>query len=283
MSFGGQIGSKFKFHGIATPDITLFAIGSVCPVRFSVKSSATTEQHIICSPYCSATQIFISTSRMYLYHKLLKEHKMRNSKERLQRYILESQTRPMKGASRGLKLLAFMYKLIGRKTIAHSLVCSRRCDSCGACVRACPNKAISLKGTSPLRNRHCRGCLLCVYACPKRAFEIPVLALVGACVLLFLPFDDWIIQLFSLNIPKDYHSAKYAISSLVLWGIGYAIALFVFEALVMLLSRTALFKRLGEIPWVHRLREKINPVRVFPAILPRDANAERIREKRNSY
>ncbi|MFA6836789.1 MAG: 4Fe-4S dicluster domain-containing protein [Fibrobacteraceae bacterium] len=207
---------------------------------------------------------------------------MRNSKERLQRYILESQTRPMNGASRGLKILAFMYKLIGRKTIAHSLVCSGRCDGCSACVRACPNKAISLKGSAPVRNRHCRGCLLCVYACPKRAFEIPVLALVGACVLLFLPFDDWIIRLFSLNIPKDYHSAKYAISSLVLWGIGYAIALFIFEALVMLLSRTALFKRLGEIPWVHRLREKINPVRVFPAILPPSANAARIREKRNS-
>jgi hypothetical protein len=63
-----------------------------------------------------------------------------------------------------------------------------------------------------------------------------------------------------------------------------AAALFVFDARARTLpSRTALFKRLGEIQWVRRLRGKISSVRVFPAILPPSANAARIREKRNSY
>lgn len=200
---------------------------------------------------------------------------MQSNKERMRRYIQEMQTRPMNGASRRLKLLAFVYKLIGRRTLAKFLVCAGRCDGCGACVRACPDKAISLKHRVPFRSPRCRGCLMCVYACPKRAFEIPVTALAGAVVLLFLPFDDWLIRLFSIPIAKDYHSAKYAVASLILWGIGYAVALFVFEILVLILSRTPLFKKVGEVPWVHRLRERISPTRVFLALPP--AGTQRIR------
>lgn len=200
---------------------------------------------------------------------------MQSSKERMRRYIQEMQTRPMNGASRRLKLLAFVYKLIGRRTIAKFLACAGRCDGCGACVRACPDKVISLKHGVPFRSPRCRGCLMCVYACPKRAFEIPVTALAGAVVLLFLPFDDWLIRLFSIPIAKDYHSAKYAVVSLILWGIGYAAALFVFELLVLILSRTPLFKKIGEVPWVRRLRERISPTRVFLALPP--AGSQRIR------
>jgi len=200
---------------------------------------------------------------------------MQSNKERMRRYIQEMQTRPMNGASRRLKLLAFVYKLIGRRTLAKFLVCAGRCDGCGACVRACPDKAISLKHGVPFRSPRCRGCLMCAYACPKRAFEIPVTALAGAVVLLFLPFDDWLIRLFSIPIAKDYHSAKYAVASLILWGIGYAVALFVFEILVLILSRTPLFKKIGEVPWVRRLRERISPTRVFLALPP--AGTQRIR------
>jgi ferredoxin len=188
--------------------------------------------------------------------------------QRLQRCILESQTRSMKGAPAFTKMLSVLYRLLGRKILARSLVCSLRCDGCGRCVQSCPNKALILMHRNVRRNHRCRGCFVCVYSCPKRAFEIPIVSLAGACVLLFLPFDTWIISLFHLNIIPDKMSLGYQPIALFLWGLGYVIAVFVFEKIVYLASMLPVSKRIGALPWIQKSRNKINPVMIFPPIVP---------------
>lgn len=182
----------------------------------------------------------------------------------------------MKGASAFTKILTVLYRLLGRKILAKSLVCSHRCDGCGRCVQACPHHALTVLHHNAHRDKKCRGCLLCVYSCPQRAFEMPVVSLVGACVLLFLPFDAWIISLFHLNIVPDRMSVKYQLIALFLWGVGYVIAVFVFEKIVYLASMLPISKRIGALPWIQKSRNKINPAVIFPAIVPfRPRSSER--------
>ena len=187
--------------------------------------------------------------------------------QRLQQYALESQTRSMKGASAFTKILSVLYRLLGRKILAKSLVCSNRCDGCGRCVQACPHQALAVSHDNVHRSKKCRGCFLCVYSCPKRAFEMPVVSLVGACLLLFLPFDTWIIKLFNLGIVPDRLSIKYQFIALFLWGAGYVISVFVFEKIVYLLNMLPICKRMGATPWIRRMRDKINPTVIFPPIV----------------
>jgi len=84
---------------------------------------------------------------------------------------------------------------VDRKTkeIAHTLshpVLKGECKLCGACVKVCPNNAISLeKGEWVLKETRCYGCNACVYACnfkvlkPKKASLQVFLAEAAACVL----------------------------------------------------------------------------------------------------
>lgn len=166
-----------------------------------------------------------------------------------------------------MKILAFVYKLIGRKTIAKSLVTTSRCTTCDQCKTICPNDALSIKGNTVKRNNKCKGCLLCVYACPEKAFELPVISISGVFLLIFLPYDRWIIQIFSLPIVPDMWSIKYLPISLLLWGIGYALAFAVYKRLLFIFSLIPLFRRAGEKPFIRNLRNKIHPALIFPALI----------------
>jgi len=187
--------------------------------------------------------------------------------QKLQQYQFENQTLPMQHAPVYRKILAFIYQLLGRKLIAKSLVTTSQCDGCKICANVCPNHAISFRLKNPRRNRHCTGCLYCAYSCPKKAFEMPVSSMAGAFLLLFLPYDNWIIKIFSLPVEHVVMSVKYQVISLILWGIGYAIVVFVFEKTVFLLSTMPVFKKLGATPFIKKLRIKIHPGYIFPAII----------------
>lgn len=186
---------------------------------------------------------------------------------KLQQFQIESQTKPLKNASLFLKILALIYKLIGRKTIAKSLTTSSNCNGCGICVKICPNNAIKIKRNIIIRSNKCKGCLMCVYSCPTKAFELPVISLIGVFILLFLPYDTWMIKILSINIVSNMMSVKYLLISLILWFIGYAIALIMYREVFFILSTFPIFKKLGKISIVKKMRNKIHPALIFPAII----------------
>jgi len=93
-----------------------------------------------------------------------------------------------------------------------------------------------------------------------------VISLIGAIILLFLPYDDWIIKLFSINFIPDIKIVK-SIISLLIWGIGYAPAVFIFEKLVYFFSTFQIFKKFGEKPLIKKMRDRIHPAYIFPPII----------------
>lgn len=186
---------------------------------------------------------------------------------KLQKFQIESQTRSLQNAPAYLRVLAWVYKIMGRKLLAKSLVSSSRCNACDLCVRVCPHQAIQVKQNNPRRKRKCKGCFLCVYSCPEKVFELPVISLVGAVVLLFLPYDKWLIKIFGLDIVRDLKGIISSVLLFVLWCIGYAITVFVFGKLISLLSTFSVFKKLGENRFANKVRKKIHPALIFPAII----------------
>ena len=191
---------------------------------------------------------------------------MQINSEKLRRYIQKNQTKSMKGAPLPMHIIAFIYKLLGRKTIAKLLVSTDECNSCAHCEKLCPHNAIVMKNGIPKRTSHCKGCFMCVYACPKQAFEVPMITIFGALALLFLPFDKWIIQIFNLPIKSNMLSIKYQLIALVLWGIGYAISVFLFEKAVSIASHFTFFKKIGNLSRIKKMRKMLNPLLYFPVL-----------------
>lgn len=53
---------------------------------------------------------------------------------KLQQYIIDTQAVPLNGAPIFIKILAFAYKLLGRKLTANLLVASNQCNAGGVCL-----------------------------------------------------------------------------------------------------------------------------------------------------
>lgn len=190
----------------------------------------------------------------------------------IRRKIFEFQrdniTLPMDRAPVLRKIFAFIYKLLGRKNVVKLMLSSSRCDSCGRCVRACPNRAIAKRLNSYIRNRRCKGCMVCVAQCPRSAFEIPLFRIFVAIALLFLPFDDWLIRLFSIPVDPGAKDPVNLLLSLLIWSVGYATAVFLADRIMVLLSAIPLVKKIGEIPAVRKLRDMVHPATIYPVIIP---------------
>lgn len=67
--------------------------------------------------------------------------------------------------------VAVGYYLAGRFFFAKSFVASRDCDGCGACIRACPTRALRLVDGRPFWTWRCESCMKCMNLCPRRAIE----------------------------------------------------------------------------------------------------------------
>jgi ferredoxin len=67
--------------------------------------------------------------------------------------------------------VAVLYYCIGRFVFAKSFIASSRCDSCMACIKQCPVKAIKLIDGTPFWTYKCESCMKCMNNCPKRAIE----------------------------------------------------------------------------------------------------------------
>ncbi len=191
-----------------------------------------------------------------------------NIRKKLNKYIIESQTYSLKNAPVYIKILTILYKLLGRKFVAKLFITSKRCDSCMRCVKLCPNEAIHFRLNSPRRNNRCQGCLLCVYVCPNQAIELPLSMLIGAFLLLFLPYDDYIKQLFSLQF-SSMPAFPDMLISLLLWSVGYIIIIFLFGKISFLFSAVPIIKKFRDTDFVKQIYKKIHPVRIFPIIVPK--------------
>lgn len=113
-----------------------------------------------------------------------------------------------------------------------------------------------------------------MYSCPKQAFELPMSSLAGAFILLFLPYDEWILKLISYDIPANKMTFTYQTGAFILWCIGYAIAVFVLDKLVFGLSTLHVFKKIGEISFVKKIRNKLHPALIFPILVPMNRKSE---------
>jgi Pyruvate/2-oxoacid:ferredoxin oxidoreductase delta subunit len=207
------------------------------------------------------------TAKTQINKQTLKTTDMKPSR-RLQQYILDMQTLPMKHAPMYLKVLAMVYQVLGRKLVAKLLVTSNRCDGCQICVKQCPNHALKLWYKNPRRNKRCKGCLLCVYYCPKHAFELPIGRLVGSFLLIFLPFDKWMLPWFPLGFVSAMPYAVKQLFLFLLWCVGYAVSVYVFNKISFLMNTLPWVKRIGAIPAIKRMRYKIHPALVFPIYDP---------------
>jgi Pyruvate/2-oxoacid:ferredoxin oxidoreductase delta subunit len=188
---------------------------------------------------------------------------------KLQQFIINTQTLNLKNAPFLKRLLAFIYKLLGRKLIAKSMISSTHCKGCTLCAEVCPNHAVTFRLKNPYRNRRCKGCLVCAYRCPQRAVELPLASLAGAFLLIWLPYDEWIIKLFALDFFPDTASFGYLLFSFLLWCLGYVMVVFVFDKVMFLLSTLSVSKKIGKIPVVKKVRKYIHPGSIFPVLLPR--------------
>ena len=188
---------------------------------------------------------------------------------KLQQFIINTQTLNLKDAPLFRRILAFIYKLLGRKLIAKSMISSTHCKGCNVCAQACPNHAIKFRLKNPYRNRHCKGCLVCAYRCPQRAIELPLASLVGAFLLIWLPYDKWIMKLFASDVFSNINSFGNSLFLFILWCICYVVVVFVFDKLMFLLSTLAVSKKIAKSPAVKKVRNYIHPGTIFPVLMPR--------------
>jgi len=187
---------------------------------------------------------------------------------KLRQIQLESQTFSLKNAPLYIKILAFVYKVIGRRTLAKSLVTSLDCNLCNTCVKYCPNKAIAIKNKNIIRNKQCKGCLICVYSCPKKTFYLPVINLAGIFILIFLPYEKWLFKLFNIDIATNYFSIKYIALNLGFWTLGYVISIFIFMKIMHYINNSNIFKIIENKSSLKKIRNKIHPAQIFPVIIP---------------
>jgi len=201
----------------------------------------------------------------------------RTALQRLQRFQIENQLYPLGQKPFHIKLLAFVYQVLGRKVIAKMLICTGSCDSCGLCITYCPTKALNLKNKRPYRNKHCKGCLVCAHICPHKAFELPAAYLFGAIALIFLPYDKWFFSLLGIDLKAVLPIILFQIIAFLIWGLAYALVLLIAFKTISLLNRPALTNKTSNISWIKTIRNKINPVLFFPPLIYKQPNLNKSR------
>lgn len=73
------------------------------------------------------------------------------------------------------KFIGFLFRLLGSRALGKLFIADDSCGACGLCVKNCPTKTISLKGTQrklPQWNFSCIGCNRCINFCPDNAIQM---------------------------------------------------------------------------------------------------------------
>lgn len=107
--------------------------------------------------------------------------------------------------------------------------------------------------------------MICINKCPNKAIILSPSRIIGALALLFLPFDEWIKTIFSLNF-SSYGKLADAFISLFIWLFCYIIVAFILNRLIILIDKTKYLKSIGQRKWIMKMRDEINPAAIFHVI-----------------
>jgi hypothetical protein len=139
--------------------------------------------------------------------------------------------------------MSLAYLLIGRLFLGKLFFASTRCNGCGLCAEACPNRAIEMQGRDrrwPYWTFRCESCMRCMGYCPTGAVEASHLLGLGAYLLAgALPTAGFLAWL-AVRVP-----ALALLSGAPRWLVSSA------SALVILGLAYPIFHRLLRIGWIN--------------------------------
>lgn len=75
------------------------------------------------------------------------------------------------------RIVAFLFRLLGRRALGALFVSDESCTSCGLCARSCPAAAIAMRGGLPAWTGRCDSCNRCINICPTRSIRTSSLLL----------------------------------------------------------------------------------------------------------
>lgn len=65
------------------------------------------------------------------------------------------------------------YYFFGRFYLAKTYIATKKCNSCGLCIKSCPVNALKEIDGRPFWTHKCESCMRCMNLCPQRAIETP--------------------------------------------------------------------------------------------------------------
>jgi len=71
--------------------------------------------------------------------------------------------------------------------------------------------------------------------------------------------------------------------SFLLWCVGYAVVVYLFEKIIFLVSTTSVFKRFGAIPSIRKMRNELHPTLIFPIIISRHSKDSNTKTEDTNY
>jgi Pyruvate/2-oxoacid:ferredoxin oxidoreductase delta subunit/flavodoxin len=130
------------------------------------------------------------------------------------------------------------YHHIGRRSIGKMYVASKKCNSCGHCVRTCPAGAIRMERGRPRWNWQCEGCHRCINTCPQSAIEGSALRAMTMIALVFVPYAELFtpVLAFAGIVLPDQGIAAF-LGGLACWLAGYTLFFMVLDIINALLER----------------------------------------------
>jgi ferredoxin len=79
------------------------------------------------------------------------------------------------------KMMAAVFRLLGRRLLGKTFYADTRCTSCGLCAKSCPAHAVRLvgRGRRPRWGLSCQDCCRCINICPHGAIQcsVPLLSI----------------------------------------------------------------------------------------------------------
>jgi ferredoxin len=148
------------------------------------------------------------------------------------------------------------FSLIGRRALGKLYIADGRCTSCGWCERACPARAIRMRGSGRARqlprwNWGCEACQRCINGCPEASIQVSVFRILALVAVALLPYPRWLAAVApGISFPG---------SRLLAWLVGTLLFTVTVDQLLSLLERVPGVRRLVSSGYTRRFRRYRGP------------------------